>query len=256
MDQEKVMSCKSLFYVDTTGQCSDRNRNDSKYRIVFQKYFRNERRTQQERHPDMEWEYPKAPDWRDVMDMITPINVADWIPFALRIVRLGEEVASEVLNEALAAVYQVDVLQREMRRIDSRIRQLAKSRKPDAACELMLIRGERLALQHRGIPLRDALRRPRFGNYFPRTRHNLFRKMVRFVVQSAPQTSNSKQNLPQSSDFGSTLCSPGHNPVISSSSTLTSLLQSTQSQAEMDISVSFWQDKMTTLQNFIAEGKI
>ena len=214
----------------------------------------------------MEWEYPKASERRDVMDMITPINVADWVPFAVRIVRLGEELASEVLNEALAAVYQVETLRQEIRRIDSRIRQLVKSQKPDAACELMLIRGERLALQHRGIPLRDALLRPRFGRYFPRTRHNLFRKMSRFVVQNAPQTSNPKQNsaatvdflqnLPQSNHFCSTLCSPGYNLAISSSITPVSLSQSTQSQAEVDISASFWQDKMTTLQNFIVESKI
>ena len=214
----------------------------------------------------MEWEYSKAPDRRDVMDMIAPINVADRLSFAVRIERLGEELANEVLLEALAAVYQVETLRQKIRRIDSRIRQLAKSQKPDAAYELMLIRGERLALQHRGIPLRDALRRPRFGKYFPRTRHNLFRKMARFVVQNAPQTSNLKQNsaatvdflqnLSQSSHFCSTLCSPGQNPVISSPSTPASLLQSTQSQAEIDISASFWQDKMTTLQNFIAESKI
>ena len=103
----------------------------------------------------MEWEYSKAPDWRNVIDMIAPINVADRLSFAVRIERLGEGLANEVLLEALAAVY-----------------------------------------------------------------------------------------------------SPGQNPVLSSSITPASLLQSTQSQAEIDISASFWQDKMTTLQNFIAESKI
>lgn len=214
----------------------------------------------------MEWRCPRSVSGDESACGGLPVNGVDLLLFFARSERLGEELADEILMEVLAAVYQVEVLQRELRQVDRAIRLLRKSRKPVDGSLLLELREKRLGLQCRGVSLREALRRPRFGKYFPRTRHNLYRKMVRFAVKSEPGVKDSTQTSTGTTDFlqkpprtaklGSALCEPGDVSATLVRRTPATSVQLTQSQTTGDPFAAFWRDRTTELQEFISKGKI
>lgn len=250
----------------------------------------------------MEWRYPKACGRAGAMGERFPINDLDLPVFLSRAEKLNEDEISDVLLEALAAVYQVEALQRELRVVDRAIRLLEKSRishyvgvnrftrtalnettalgnnpflesdsrlnnkfrsnnKPfmvgglDANVVLERLRDHRLGLRCLAIPLREALRRPAFTRYLPRTRHNLYRRTVRIFNKNEPEPAVFLQKTARIDKIRSALCAPG---VISDATVIgiaASSLQWNQTQTKIEFAASFWDDKPTTLQEFITKGK-
>lgn len=214
----------------------------------------------------MEWQSPKLRDREWIMTIRLPLHQVDCLWFCTKFYKLGEETAGEILLEALAAVYQAETLQREFHKVDKTIRRLASSSATEDFLELLHLKEEWFALKSHAAALREALRRPRFGRHFPRTRHNLSRRMLRLAEKKNPLAENSMQieaadaifpqKAPRSDVFSQLLCAPGGVSEKTTFGSTASSVQFNQRQANVDLSASFWDDKMTILEKIITKGEI
>lgn len=207
----------------------------------------------------MEWRCPKPYGGGSLTGTVLPLNRQDQWQFMLRIEQLGEEMAGEILLEALAAVYQVESLIRKAREIDRALRRIGKSGKalsPTVLEELLSLQEQWSALQCEGKILRDGLRKPRFGKHLPRTKRSILRKMDRQIRQKPFAKFDFSPKTPANVHFRSALSGPVQNPPFSVLNDAVSPVQLSQNQAKADFSPSFWEDKMPVLHTFITEGKI
>ena len=214
----------------------------------------------------MEWEYPK-PHGHWVWDItVPPVNFHDLVLFTARKLKTDDNMMDEIFLEMMAASYQVQTVQQQIRHLNETIRGIERSKKPCDMSELRQLYIERQALQYRAAALREALRRPRFGKLFPRTRHNICRQMARLATKTWPQPQNLTKNEGGAVDFTQktscsdhflkALCPPGSVSENSVSGSAAFSVQFNQCEVKVDISASFWDGKLTNFQEFIAKGKI
>ena len=173
-----------------------------------------------------------------------------------RAAQLDDEVAENIVLEALAAVYLVESLVKEARSLKNRIRRLGKSRDPLDQLDAMMLQGKWGELIGRGISLKGSLRRSGFGKHLPRTKSSISRKLSRTIGQKSPATDAFLPKYSANDHFQESLDGPGSKAVDAAVASSAALLKSNENPVKIDISASFWDDKMTVLQKFITEGKI